>query len=310
MQKPFPLRLSLFLAGAFALSGCGGGSNSGPSVPGEFRSPQTRTLVSFRDPWTASQPRFMDIDDRPLPQLRNSFSYANAQVALTYDAAPATPYFKGRLRARGLKPNFAYQLKLAGKPVSGARGWKQFGDDASNERVGRIGRWWHDESQRNEVDSTFDSDYKNAAPDTRRTIYGYQLMALAVTDSKGEVDVAFDGSGSFHVTWQDKQTFGHDFDAGTFSIGTQPPYYGYGQAVETRNIKLWLEREVGRPTSVRLPAGQYNVRFVLTEESFHNYFGGTNSSDGGMWQTVLANEDFRAGQPDTSPANDITFSIS
>ena len=307
----FHFAFGALLAALCLLPGCGGGSgSSGMSSPSGFRSPVTLNLVTYRDPWAASRPRFWDIDDRPFDDfLAKGFSYARANVELTYDAAPETPFFKGHLRASGLKPNFSYQLKLAGKPRDGARGWGNFGDDVANERIGRIGRWWDDENQFNATDSYFDINYKNATPATRTSVYGYHLMAIAVTDSDGNVDVDFDGSGSFHVTWQDKQSFGKDFEAGTFPIGSEPPFYGYGHDVADKNIKLWLEREPGRPVRVSLPKGRYNVRFILTEDSFHNNFGGTSSAEGGLWQTVLANEDFSSGQPDSNPNNDIQFEI-
>lgn len=308
-SRHFPVFAAL--TALVALGGCGGGSGGPRSSPSGFRSPVTLNLVTFADPWAASLPRLWDIDDRPYDGfLAQGFSYSRAQVELTYDAAPETPYFKGRLRASGLKPNFSYQLKLAGKPKDGARGWEQYGDDVANERIGRIGRWWDDEGQFNSTDNSFNTLYKNATPASRNTIYGYQLMAIAVSDSNGEVDVAFDGSGSYHVTWQDKQLFGKDFDAGTFSIGSVSPYYGYGHAVADKDVKLWLEREPGRPARVALPRGHYDVRFIITEDSFHNNFGGTSSPDGGLWQTVFANEDFASGQPDSSDANNIEFEIS
>ena len=113
---------------------------------------RTVGLIPFRDPWTAAQARYRDIDDNPLNDFyvkswsNEAFKYSAGQVALTYDSAPAVPFFVGHIQARGLKPNFAYQLKLAGKPANGAakgsRGWGEYGDDLSNERLGKVGRWW------------------------------------------------------------------------------------------------------------------------------------------------------------------------
>ena len=62
---------------------------------------------------------------------------------------------------------------------------------------------------------------------------------------------------------------------------------------------------------MQLPAGSYNCRFLLTEESFHNNFGGVYASSpiGGFYQSVLVNEDYMGGAPDTNPANDIRFEI-
>ncbi|HEX8833035.1 MAG TPA: hypothetical protein VF719_02480 [Abditibacteriaceae bacterium] len=291
--------------------GCGGSGGSGPTTPPSgFNSPISLTMIPFRDPWTAARQRMWDIDDRPLETfIRNGFSYNVASVSLTYDAAPSVPYFVGKIRARGLKPNFCYQLKLAGKPRDGIRGWKSFGDDAANERIGRAARWWCDTQQRNETDEHFDELYKNVAPAQRHSIYGYQYLGFFVTDAAGNADIAFNGAASYHVTWQDKQDTYQHVDAGTFAIGTSSPFYGYGKSVPTANIKLWYELEPGRAQPVRLPAGRYNCRLLITEESFHNQFGGTDDPNGGFWLTVLASEDFSGGQPDTSAANDVVFTI-
>ena len=57
-----------------------------------------------------------------------------ASVEVVYDAIGNTLH--GTLTAINLKPNFAYQLKLAGNPDI---------DADSNERIGLAGRWWQEE---------------------------------------------------------------------------------------------------------------------------------------------------------------------
>jgi hypothetical protein len=248
----------------------------------------------------------MDIDDNAYSTaFTQSFSYANAQVTVTYQTDPANGYFVGHIEGSGLKPNFAYQLKLAGKPVNGSRGWGSYGDDRSNEAIGRAARWWNDTNQSNCTDSDFSRLYDNAPANKRQTIYGYQFLGDVVTDAGGNVSANFDGSRALHITWQDKQNQHRDVNAGTFTIGSQTaPYYGYGQPMPLKDIKLWYEWQSGRSHTVRLQSGTYNVRFLITEESFHSAF-----TLGGLWHTVLANEDFSGGQPDTNPANDIRFTI-
>jgi hypothetical protein len=80
------------------------------------------------------------------------------------------------------------------------------------------------------------------------------------------------------------------------------------------------------PTDIRLLAGSYNCRFVLTEESFHNYpeystgAGEYPFYNGGRWSVVMATEDYAwsrnyddgswvRGLPDSNPNNDVRFTI-
>src|SRR4030042_325985 len=63
---------------------------------------------------------------------RTGYNYTQANVAVTYDTA--APTLRGTLTATNLKPNFAYQLKLAGFPGT-----------AANERIGLAGRWGQEE---------------------------------------------------------------------------------------------------------------------------------------------------------------------
>ena len=51
------------------------------------------------------------------PSYQDAFTYSDAIVTVTFtESGIAT--FAGHLSATGLKPNFAYQLKLSGKPLS------------------------------------------------------------------------------------------------------------------------------------------------------------------------------------------------
>lgn len=288
------------------IAGCGGGSGGSVSSNPDTSPTATVQLMPFQEPWTLARYRQMDIDDNAYAgAFYQAYSYANARVTVTYQTDPANGYFVGHIEGSGLKPNFAYQLKLAGKPVSGSRGWGAFGDDRASEAIGRAARWWNDSLQANSTDSDFNRLYDNAPANQRQTIYGYQFMGDVVTDAEGNVSANFDGSKALHITWQDKQNQHRDVDAGTFTIGSQTaPYYGYGQSVPVKNIKLWYEWQSGRSHAVRLPSGTYNVRFLITEESFHS-----GLTLGGQWRTVLANEDFSGGQPDTNAANDVVFRI-
>jgi hypothetical protein len=227
-------------------------------------------------------------------------------VVLQWQTHPDTKYFRGHLSARGLKPNFAYQMKLVGKPVSGPRGWKTLGDDVANERLGRATRWWDDTDFRNASDAIYNNYYRDAVPTRRHTVYAYQFIGIFVTDERGTAEVPIAAEPALHITWQDWQYGYKEVEAGSWPVGsTTPPYAGYGQRREPRLVKLWYEWEKGRSRAVRLPPGIYNCRFVLTEETFHNDLGGTNGRLGGYWPTVLGSEDVG----DTNRQNDVVFTI-
>src|SRR5205085_2278672 len=104
------------------------------------------SLVPFYDNWGDAQQRWWDIASNRLNNADHynqfngwtytwvpnasgsgeyttpSFNYnSTPQVTITYDQDPHTSYLVGHVEASHLKPNFAYQLKLVGKPVSGTR---------------------------------------------------------------------------------------------------------------------------------------------------------------------------------------------
>jgi hypothetical protein len=281
------------------------------------RLPATVDMAPMTDPWPAARERFYDIDNNPFNAWitngapNGGFSYGNARVQLIYDRAPGVPYFVGRIEASGLKPNFAYQIKLLGKPKSGRRGWGSLGDDRSNERIGYAGRWWCDSShstQTNFDDSHYVNFYKRASAANKHDVYGYQFMGDFVTDAQGRASVAISGQYSYHITWASWQGGIKDTFWANFSISGAPVsggFYGYGTTAPSGSVDLFYEYEAGRPNPVVLPNGTYKCRMVLTEETFHN-----TSFLGGYWKGVLATEDFDSqGRPDSNPANDVTFAI-
>jgi hypothetical protein len=104
-----------------------------------------------------------------------------------------------------------------------------------------------------------------------------------------------------------QQTTLKQIELGTFPIGNETaPFYGYDQFTPTISVKLWYEFEANRSRAVRLPPGDYNCRFLLTEDTFHV----PDAEVGGLWKTVLASEDFGAdGKPDSDASNDVRFTI-
>ena len=284
----------------------------------QMRLPNTVNFAPAHDPWPLARERWLDINNNPFnawltnEQPNGGFSYDTAQVNLTFDGAPEMPYFVGHIRANGLKPNFSYQLKLVGKPQRGTRGWGALGDDLSNERLGKAGRWWCDSqhaAQTNFDDAHYYRYYKYAPPGREHNIYGYQYMGEFVTDATGNADVDISGQYSYHITWASWQGGIRDTLFGTFSLRgnalNDGSFYGYGSSAPSDNVTLYYEYQADRINPVKLPSGNYKCRFVLTEETFHN-----TSFLGGYWKGVLATQDYDAqGKPDKNAANDVNFVI-
>ena len=239
------------------------------------------TLKYYRDPWPAGRQRWWDITGNATGSRQRykaflegdqAFSYRNfypagsnriTQVRLVYDKRPAAKYFVGYINAKGLKPNFAYQLKLVGKPVSGARGMgtnRSYvevtsrqptgqavlntvpnvngtptpinGDDWANQQLGYAGRWWDDTTQSAGTNNP-DSYYQNNYP--TNTIYGYLFMGDFITDQYGRAQLNFNGRFSYHITrasWENPYLPALREDPHSpFTIVTStappPPVYGY-----------------------------------------------------------------------------------
>jgi len=304
--------IALTVAATWGVLGCAS-QQKGVAAP-ETPAQRANTLVPYRDPWRHARPRLWDIADRPLNDFieAGKFDYTRPKVVLHYDEVHTAPYFSGRVEAKGLKPNFAYQMKLAGKPSKGTRGWGAQGDDVANGRLGAVGRWWCESTH--EGTAYFDDEhyrryYNKAKTGHAHNMYGYLFLGTFVTDENGEANFSFKGDRCYHITWRDEQQGAKDIEAGTYTPGSTAGF-GYGATVEPKTVKLWYEFQDGRSRNVKLPKGTYRCRFLLTEETFHNLLGGTRDELGGYWQTVLANEDLdKWGKPDGDAGNDVVFTI-
>lgn len=247
------------------------------SIPAETGSVR---LVAYADTWAEARERWWDMGSIRVNgqdafngfgdwvangQPNGTFDYATraGQVVLTYERNPAGPNFVGHISAHGLKPNFAYQLKLAGKPIGGPRGTgtaQSFvsstskrpdgapevhsildangvptpvnGDDWTNQQLGYAGRWWNDSNASGNTNAITDNVFQANGSDT---IYGYQFLGDFVTDAQGNSETDINGSRSFHITWGDWQSGPKDVFFGSFPIvgfldsSSPTHYYGYGQ---------------------------------------------------------------------------------
>ena len=245
--------------------------------------------------------RWMDIADNvyggAFQDAQNGFTYAGSDVLLTFADSGET--FAGDITAAAgmLKPNFAYQLKLEGKPTLS---YGAAGDDWSNEQIGYLGRWWltvvstRDGSvitQGNSNDAEYEYWKARNFKDKRRKreyiFAGYLLFGYVVTDGQGVLADAFALDSSFHVLWKTGQGAARPgIDSVPTSHVIDPAMataYPNPDTVDTGPIEIWGEWEPTRPYpgEVVMPDGDYNVMFLLTEESFHS------SGIGGSWDTVL-----------------------
>jgi len=316
------------------------------SVHAAMNAPASVPLIPFRDTWPVAAPRWWDISNDSQRQFdaflgldgTQQFNYSGiytdpqrvTQARLTYDTAPDGSYFVGHIEATGLKPNFAYQMKLVGKQENGPGGWGSSGDDLSNKRIGLIGRWFcgsHGAST-NFQDPHYVNYYENQPDNLKHDMYGYLFMGDFVTDKYGNASMSFIGQNNYHITrasWEYPGGVPAELVEDPHSpftiqgglIQSNPTvYYGYGSTAPSTTVSLYYEYEdqksgqaVPRPRQVVLPTGTYRCRFVLTEESFHE------SGNGGFWQTVLGTEDYvydangnRIG-PDINLDNDVVFTI-
>jgi hypothetical protein len=231
---------------------------------------------------SASNNRWMDIADNLYsPTYQDVFTYALPIVTVSYDNTSDT--FTGTLTAIGLKPNFAYQMKLVGNSYT---------DDWTNEHLGFAGRWWRVQP---DPGNSNDTDYDIHKDDPDYIYQGYLFFDYFLTDQQGNATVNFSANSSYHVLWASNDSTGvgtghkipgvndsaivySDFTASP-AINSDAYSTDYGNA----HVGVFAEWESGRalPAQLSLTPGEYHCSLVLTEESFHQ------SGLGGGWASVL-----------------------
>ncbi|MCK4522388.1 MAG: hypothetical protein KAU20_07485, partial [Nanoarchaeota archaeon] len=202
-------------------------------------------------------------EDENITQYIYQYNYSLASANITYDNHGNT--FTGKLIGHNLKPNFSYQMKLEGKP---ACIYGDDGDNVSNEKIGYIGRWWdHDYCT---TTCNIGDEWVEEHPD--HCITGYILFDHFTTDGNGNIEKNFSIDSSYHVLWCSAPEGGNN---NNYLAG------GYCPA-----NNLWAEPQSSNPTrpppgEVNMSNGNYSLRFLLTEESFHN-------ASTGQWPTVMS----------------------
>jgi len=242
--------------------------------------------------------RSLDVADQSYsPAYRDSYNYTQADVEVTFD--PASGTFEGSLAGTNLKPNFAYQLKVAGTAGS-----------AANELIGLAGRWWQEEWNGSQWangrnlndkgtgysptpnDETYFArrDVADAtSPTGKRYRYtGYLVFDYFITDNMGSVTLGFRADSSYHVLWKSSQRARGEEDGPLktrmFDPALPEPAYNVDYPQTTVSIfGEWERLPVG---GVQLLPGQYACDLFLTEESFH----GSGGQYAGGWAAAMGNQ--------------------
>ena len=268
---------SLLLATGLALAGC-------QSI---FARTQKSSLhlADAVTTWPENSFRWLDLRDHPYSEeFRNSFSYESSKVNLR--SMRSGPTFAGLIEAKGLKPNFAYQVKLVGVH-------DDVGDPVSartNETIGRCGRWWRIKP---DPGNSNDADYDAHKGDPDYAFQGYLLFDFFVTDANGSAEHRFELDSSLHVLWKthERPPALADANPRSFTIRAYDTYYKeliLPQEVSIE-VSIYGEWEPGRAPvgKLKLPPGEYCASLLLTEESFHS------SGPGGMWASALITDPIR-----------------
>jgi len=232
-----------------------------PGIEGLARTVAPLPIALTVVPDDGMVPRWLDVANTPYTtQFVDSYDYADASVtaALTSSADGLVITLSGT----GLKPNFAYQIKLEGLPSV---------DPVANQTLGDLGRWWNGT--------------------------GYLIAGYFVTDSSGSITstassqvwpaAAMQVDSSYHVLWTTAQRRPKRSDGPPISHTVVQTLWAYpvekiGSAV---SVYGGWEPQRPKPGTLVLPAGDYQCLLRLTEEGFHM----TDASGAIIygWKTVL-----------------------
>lgn len=272
------MKLSSFLLSTLALTTCVLSPDAAATDRGCL--PATIALVPGYDitTWPPAPFRWRDIGTNLYAEsYRTSYAYDQAEVAVVFDSF-GDSVLAGRLDARGLKPNFAYQTKLVGKPTSL---WGALGDDWANERIGYAGRWWRKAPT---PGNSSDAEYEAHKDDPEYIFEGYLLFDFFLTDRDGSASLEFLTNSSYHVLWWEQQRTPGACD-GPVKGHTVVGYAAdeaYDLDVGPTEVGVYAEIERLCPGLTVLPDGVYRCRFLLTEESFHQ-----SGDYQGYWASAL-----------------------
>jgi len=249
------------------------------AYPDQYAESNVKTS-EFRGLEDFENERFLDIGARAYSrEFLEDFSYTDPdkmpKVRVEYLARSEA--FAGRVVGSGLKPNFAYQIKLRGV-------WE---DREAFENIGYTGRWRLPGRGTNYTDK----DYEES--EEKSEVEAYILFDYTVTDPAGNISKEFYLDSSLHVLWSftqqreprltDTSPVPFIRDGGDRRLYAHPRADLSPQALFAESQQHFGKANVRAPMGQAfLPPGHYRAEVVLTEESFHGY------GDCGFWATVMA----------------------
>lgn len=255
--------------------------------------------------------RWRDIADN-LYTRTSPYGYSTAAVQAQYVVTSGV--LGVTLAGAGLKPNFAYQLKLVGMPT---KKWGSAGNDWANERIGYSGRWWEaivtssgyivdaGNSTNTEYNKWKRKKFYDARTKYTYIFEGYLPFNFVISNETGSFGWTpwLWANKSYHVLWQ------------CYSTGATWNRYGYAPSrpVDTNNIQsttisgsniswyLSLPPGLGtfyvvpetEPKVLQLYSGSYKAFLLLTEESLHAnlppQYGPAyhDAAYGGCWMSAM-----------------------
>lgn len=229
--------------------------------------------------WPPAPYRWKDIGTNVYAQsYKDTYFYDDAVVTVTY--APCEQItFAGHLSAANLKPNFAYQIKLVGKPTGL---WGAEGDDLTNEMLGFTGRWWR--TQPNTHNSN-DADYIANHDNPDYIFEGYLVLDFFLSNPDGTIEIDFAVDSSYHVLfWEHQRTPGAcDSPVKYATVTGSATDVAYDVDVGPTDIGVYAEIERLCTGTTTMPLGTYNCRFLLSEETFH-----ATDVDDGYWASAMS----------------------
>lgn len=248
--------------------------------PAQYGDPANRAAAAFAGLDDRENERFLDIGGRAYSRAfleRFSYTEPGKTPDVRVEYLRRAEAFAGRIVGSGLKPNFAYQVKLRG--VYSA-------DRDAFERIGRLGRWRLPGTGTNFPDAAYE-----AFP-AKEKAESYLLFDFLVTDPDGRAEKTFYADSSLHVLWSvNHQRNPRSFDGcrREHARESSDPGLYANPRPELSAQELFAESEQhsmspeNRPpvNEAFLPPGRYRAELVLTEESFHGF------GDSGFWATVM-----------------------
>jgi signal peptidase I len=220
---------------------------------------------------TAVSPCVSLINSNADPQYGYVHDYSGANVTFTYQS-PSSGILSGTIAANGLKPYATYQLKFEGTPTC----QDSSGDDAMNEVIGYKGRWWDNTDNQNLNSDPASNDAFYLANSIyhggSHCITGYLVWDFVTADSSGNASKSVSTANSYHVLW---------CGGGTCDINTNDYLYNPDSAHTDVDFcpadKVDGEIERFSCGGLTLNPGNYDLRIILNEESFHQ----------GNWTAVM-----------------------